>query len=74
MTKDEFYNLEAGDVIRNEGSGNVYIILEIMDRQAVIVRSAVISNPDEWELIRKSSPINRKIPRNSELLDTEHGS
>lgn len=58
MTQEELANLKRGDLVRNVGSGESYMILDTYLRP-IAVRSVTVTNPQEWEKvdIGKTSPI-----------------
>lgn len=45
--------LKPGDVVRNRGSGEVYVVIRaaVNGEPATAVRSIIVSNPQEWELV-----------------------
>lgn len=53
MSKIEFENLRRGDIIRNIGSGESYVIEQQYDIPAkfIAVHTVTVTNPDEWELV-----------------------
>jgi hypothetical protein len=52
--------LELGDLVMNLGNGLTYIVVQHFGDHAVAVRSADVSNPQEWK--RMTSPSDREIP------------
>ena len=60
MTNDEFYKLESGDIILNRGSGLTYIVVDIIGRKLIAVRTVTVSNPDEWDIVKKGQWENEK--------------
>lgn len=70
MTKEEFDNLEMGDIVRGGFSGIAFVITSRAENGYIGVRTQNITNPDEWELIVKaaaapSRPASiRGLPRN----------
>lgn len=42
-------SFKRGDVIRNKGSGNVYVVLDIINGNVIAARTVVVTNPSEWE-------------------------
>jgi len=42
--------LKVGNIIRNLGSGNTYTVIE-KGKSIVAIRSMIVTNPDEWEII-----------------------
>lgn len=53
MTLKELRSLRRGDIVRNVGTGQSYVILFgcSLDGAKVAVREATVSNPDEWEKV-----------------------
>ena len=56
--------LKVGDLVRNTGSGNGYVVVAIdwpngaaRNPHVTAVRSVNVSNEDEWELVRESKRI-----------------
>jgi hypothetical protein len=45
--------LRPGDVVRNIGSGEAYVVLENVGRGAIAVRTIHVSNPQEWVLVSR---------------------
>jgi hypothetical protein len=66
MTQEEFSRLKPGDLVQNLGSGNSYIIAEVLHERSVSSSSAItrviatrtleLSNPHEWKLVPKGAP------------------
>jgi hypothetical protein len=55
MTREELMSLKRGDIVVNLGSGGSYIV-EIEPTPitwAIGIRSIFISNPSEWEKVKK---------------------
>lgn len=40
---------QRGDIIVNKGSGNSYVVIDIVDGQVIAARTLTVSNPSEWE-------------------------
>jgi hypothetical protein len=57
MNKDEFENLQNGDIVQNKGTGQGYFIIGTYDGHAIAARAIDITNPSEWEIIQKHSGI-----------------
>lgn len=55
MNKSEFMNLREGDIVQGKSSGLGYVVVANYGNHVIIVRSMEITNPDEWEIIQKSS-------------------
>lgn len=48
--------LEAGDLIRNRGSGHAYTVSNIASADRVVaVRLVEVTNPEEWEVWRRTT-------------------
>lgn len=54
---------QAGTVVRNRGSGNVYTVIANYGDRAVAVRECSIMNPSEWDVV--STP-NARLDRQEE--------
>ena len=54
VTKEELTQLRAGDVIRNNGSANSYIVTANYGNRVTAVKTIDITNPIEWT---KVSPV-----------------
>jgi hypothetical protein len=54
MTKDELKNLRYGDLVRSKASGASYIVTANYGGRVTAVRTADLTNPDEWELVQKA--------------------
>jgi len=58
MTQDEFKKLQRGDIVVNAGSGNSYVVADILKPGApVLVRTIIGTNHFEWELFSKSKRV-----------------
>jgi len=55
MTKDEWYRLELGDVVRNTLSGFSYLVANAKGNKVLLVRTIEASNPVEWDIVRKGT-------------------
>lgn len=51
MTTEDYKKLRVGDVVRNTGSGQVYVITHEMHNALIASRSIEVSNPPEWEKV-----------------------
>lgn len=51
-----FAHIQPGTLIRNKGSGNVYIVTEAHGNKLVVVRTILVMNPSEWEIVPVSEP------------------
>jgi hypothetical protein len=56
MTKEEFDNLSTGSLIQHKGTGNAYIIADVIHKHGdidffIAVRTIKVSNPMEWKLV-----------------------
>ena len=57
MTKQEMQNLKRGDIVMGKCSGDSYVIDVTAKEYAIGMRTAHITQPDEWVLIvRKDRP------------------
>lgn len=51
MTKDQMRNLQPGDTIRGKLSGNSYIVTANYGDRVTAVRTADVTNHEEWDVI-----------------------
>ena len=56
MTDDDFNALVVGDIIRAKGGARAYIVTGHFGSHVIAVRTAEITNPEEWDVIFKSNP------------------
>ena len=54
MSEEEFRNLERGDIVRGANSGTSYVVERTLGTYVIGVRTVLITNPDEWVLVKKS--------------------
>jgi len=54
MNNQQFNNLNVGDIVRSNPTGLAYIVTQIFGDRITAVRSVDITNPIEWELVRKN--------------------
>lgn len=52
MTQQEMKNLKLGDLIRNVPYGNCLVVTANFGDRTTAVRTADITNPSEWELVK----------------------
>jgi hypothetical protein len=53
MTQEEFEHLEQGDIVRHMDSGDSMVVTANYGKRVTAVRTADLSNPDEWKLVIK---------------------
>lgn len=54
MMLQEFKNLRRGDIVRNIGSGDSYVIEQAYDFQKYIaVTTVTVTNPEDWEKVER---------------------
>ena len=57
MDLKEYFDLQPGDIVLNEGSGQSYVILEVRHEGVFFVvvatRTVIVTHPDEWKVIRR---------------------
>ena len=51
MTEDQFRKLKRGDIVRNKGSADSYVVTSHYGDRVTAVRTADLTNPSEWLLI-----------------------
>ena len=56
-TDDWLRTLCDGDIVRNRGSGEAYIVVNNEGGQVVAVRSITLTNLQEWELAFRSTTV-----------------
>lgn len=56
MNADDLNRLRTGDLVREEGSGQVYVVLASATdtKPAVAVKTVTVTNPTEWTLVAVS--------------------
>lgn len=54
MTKDELANLDVGDLVKHFRSQDVYVVTGNYGGRVTMVRSADMTNPAEWQVVRKN--------------------
>ncbi len=54
MKTEEFLALKPGDVIRNVNAIYGYMVTANFHGRVTAVRTADVTNPDEWDLIQKA--------------------
>ena len=54
MTKEEFANLQPGDIVRAQASGLSYVVIENFGNRVTAIRTADLTNPVEWDLVTKA--------------------
>lgn len=47
-------DLKPGDIIKGKSSGITYTVIDIYGDRATAVRTADVTNPIEWEVLRDS--------------------
>jgi len=58
MTRDEFDKLQRGDIIVNAGSGNSYVVWDIIaSGMPLLILMIIGTNYTEWELFSKSKRV-----------------
>jgi hypothetical protein len=59
MDKDELNKLNPGDIVQNLGSGNTYVIIEVISIAycsiPIAIRAVTITNPSEWKKVNKNA-------------------
>lgn len=61
------YELDPGDSIRSKATGIIYQVTAHYGERATAVRTADVSNPNEWEVLRKGFTIVETLP-NSDIV------
>jgi hypothetical protein len=57
MTPEELRNLQPGDLVRGKLLGMIYVVTANYGDRVTAVRTADITNPEEWELVPFLTPI-----------------
>ena len=52
MTKDEFKNLDRGNIVRHKAGSDGYVVTSNYGGRVTAVRSVDMTNPCEWDLIK----------------------
>ncbi len=60
MTEEERRTLKAGDMIRNVGTGQAFIVIESNRGHVLAVRPLEVSSPGEWEIVARSESVVRE--------------
>jgi len=55
MNKVDFNKLQPGDAVRHKGGGDVFLVTANYGGRVTAVRTADITNPDEWDIVIKRS-------------------
>jgi hypothetical protein len=53
MSREEFARLCLGDIVRGKVSGEAYVVTGNYGERVTAVRTADLTNPDEWEVITR---------------------
>lgn len=53
MNMLQFTGLKEGDIIRHVVTGDAYVVVLVTDHGAIAVRTLDVTNPEEWELVKK---------------------
>ena len=54
MEEKEFESLERGNIIKNKGSGESYVVTGNYGKCGVMILKAILAmNPSEWEKVEK---------------------
>ena len=51
MDAAEYATLKPGDTVRNKGTGNTMVVVEVVGGVPVLARYVTMHNPAEWEHI-----------------------
>jgi len=54
MEEKQFINLDVGDIVKGKTSDNVYVVIANYGNRCTAVSTADLTNPKEWELVRKA--------------------
>jgi hypothetical protein len=52
-----FEKLDIGDIIRHKNSSDGYVVTGHYGETKIVTRTLTVTNPDEWDLIRKGNPV-----------------
>jgi len=52
MKVEEMKNLKRGDIVKNDGSGNSYVVTANYGDRITAVRTVDITNPSEWQKVK----------------------
>ncbi len=56
MTNDEMQQLQPGDTVRHKATGVGYIVTANYGSYVALVRTAQMTHPPEWEVVRMAVP------------------
>lgn len=51
MTREQLQGLQPGDIIRHKHAAEAMVVTANYGTRAIAVRTADVSNPDEWDII-----------------------
>ena len=68
MTREEFERLREGDIVRSKLSGDSYVVTANCRGRVTAVRTADLTNPDEWEVVPKPPNVRAGRLRGGDLL------
>lgn len=54
MTQEQFNKLDVGDLVKNKLNGETFVVTANYGRRVTAVKTADMSNPTEWEIVRKA--------------------
>ena len=54
MNPKSFENLQVGDTVKSKSSGITYVITAHFGDRITVVRTADLTNPYEWEVIKSA--------------------
>lgn len=56
MTEDEFKNLKRGAIVRHESQARYesYVVTANYGKRVTAVRTADMTNPSEWEIVKNA--------------------
>lgn len=75
MTEPEFLDIKRGRIVQNKGSGESYVVEQCIlthPKRFIAVRTALITNPDEWIVIdeeQKMNDIDAKLEQNARDIE-----
>lgn len=70
MTKEEFWNLGPGDIVRGKLSARSYIVTANYHTHVEAVRTVNMTRADEWELIKKQY-VGERLPMKPRLPESD---
>lgn len=59
-----FYKLKRGDIVKNKGSGESYIVDGNYGNKIILIKTILVMNPSEWEKVPREDLIPKPLDPN----------